>query len=612
MKQKKSSKATKTQTKPNQHIFIKIIILVLVVLLATFAFIFMHRPKSEYSISPYKTQQQWQASYVLPEYKPNVEITGQYDTNLAVKCENGTFVGQKQDDVIAWRGIPYATQPVSDRRFRPAIAPKKSDKVFQAYYYGPSCMQPIDRTGGELSSQYHQGEDCLNLNIWSNVNGATNKPVLVYIHGGGWLQGGTADPLYNGQFFAQYNPDIIVVTVTYRMGMMGIINLTDFPDGADYITSTNNNLLDLVQSLKWIKKNIAGFGGDPNNITIAGESAGGAAVSALCIIPSARGLFQKAIAMSGSATQGSDIDTTYLLPDAIKRAFNTESVADIQNIDFETLQEYWDINNADLYSLLIRDDLIYPADPYFSWENGKTKDLIIMQGHTANEFRYFQDVFGGDLDFFNAISDVAALVDEEAGTDEFRSDLSDYVSALQNLGYSDSDIINQYMNDKTLSSGNTYQAIQHANNGGIGYSYTFEKEYAYPEYLGAAHAVDCAYLFGTFDGVHTLGTRHDVDLALEFQKMIANFCKTGNPSTDKYTWPTYNNDTRIKMMIGDNMRTEQNPEGARVDATMRMIQSNPKFRYMDSFATLLPLVAEHYPETYDKFITTMLDTSPEK
>lgn len=605
---KKPTPKKQIPQKHNKHIALKIIVLVLIVLLGIGAFIFMHynNKYSEYSVSPYKTQKQWQASYILPEYKPNEEITGQYEKALAAKCENGTFVGQKQDDVIAWRGIPYATQPIGDRRFRPAIAPQKSDKVYQAYYFGHTCMQPIDTTGAEMASLYPQGEDCLNLNIWSNVNGAPNKPVLVFIHGGGWLQGGTSDPLYNGQFFAQFNPDIIVVTVTYRMGMMGMINLQSFPDGADYLTSTSNNLLDLVQSLKWIKNNISAFGGDANNITIAGESAGGAAVSALCIIPTAKGLFQKAIAMSGSATQGSDIDTTTALPDALRRAFNVETVSDIQSIDFDTIHKYWDINNIDLYSLLIRDGLVYPADPYFAWETGKTKDLIIMQGHTSNEFRYFQDVFGGDEKLFDAICKTSMAVDSEYGSDEFHAALDEYKTILKGMGYSDQDIPNEYMNDKTLAIGNTYQAIQHANNGGIGYGYTFEKKYAYPEYLGAAHAIDCPYLFGTFDGVHVLGTRHDVDLALDFQKMIANFCKTGNPSTDKYQWPVYNDETRIKMMIGDNVHTAENPDGARVDAALHMLISNPKFTYMDSFAELFPVIAERYPDLYDAFVAQML------
>ena len=157
-----------------------------------------------------------------------------------------------------------------------------------------------------------------------------------------------------------------------------------------------------------------------------------------------------------------------------------------------------------------------------------------------------------------------------------------------------------------LSVGNTYQAIEHAKNGGVGYSYTFEKKYDYPEYLGAAHAIDCYYMFGTFDGVDVKGTKEEVDLALEFQKMIANFAKTGNPSTEKYAWPVYNNETRQKMMIGDNMRVEANPEKERVDAALKMMRSGNRFRYVNAFAEQMPVVAEKYPEIYQNYIDSVL------
>ncbi|MBR1373246.1 carboxylesterase family protein, partial [bacterium] len=151
----------------------------------------------ENNVSPYKTPAQWQEMNKIEEYHPNQQITGQYDKSLAADCQNGIFVGTKKDDVIAWKGIPFATQPIGDKRFKKATDPEPSDKVYEAYYFGPSCMQPIDPTG-ERSSLYEQSEACLNLNVWKNVNGEKEKPVLVFIHGGGWLQGGTADPLYNG------------------------------------------------------------------------------------------------------------------------------------------------------------------------------------------------------------------------------------------------------------------------------------------------------------------------------------------------------------------------------------------------------------------------------
>lgn len=581
----------------------KTIIIVITILLVGFcSYIFFHKQNDTSStFSLYKTQAEWKKSFRMEKYQPNQEIKGTYTKKLAANCKNGTFVGLKKDDVIAWKGIPYATQPIGERRFKKAIDPQPSNNVYEAYHFAPSCMQPIDSTG-EIASLYEQSESCLNLNIWKNIKGSHKKPVLVFVHGGGWLLGGTADPLYNGHFFAQNNPDVILITVTYRMGMMGMINLSEFPDGKEYDTSINNGIFDLVQALKWIKDNIASFGGDPNNITLSGESAGGGAVSTLCTLPEAKGLFQKAIPMSGSVNQGNDLNKTLALTTALKSDFNAKTVKDLQKIDFKTLKDYWNQNAMNLYTLLVRDGKIVPTDPFKRWEDGMSKDLIIMQGHTADEFRYFQNTFNGDEPMFDAVCQVSMDEDERQETEEFKQDLAQYKKALSNLGYSGIDIPRRYMDDKALSIGNTYQALEHSKNGGISYSYTFEKKYDYPEYLGAAHAVDCYYLFGTFDGKDALGTKEEVDLALDFQKMIANFVKTGNPSTEQHNWPVYNNETRQKMMIGDHIRVETNPEKERVDIALKMMKSGYRFRYINSLAEQFPIIEERYPKVYQNFL----------
>lgn len=562
------------------------------------------------TVSPYKSVDEWKAAFKMDEYVPNKEITtGEYDKKLAVKCKNGIFVGTKQDDVISWKGIPYALQPVGERRFKRAIDPLPSTKVYEAYYFAPSCMQPLD-PDGEASSLYKQSEECLNLNIWVNSTSKNKKkPVLVYIHGGGWLYGGTVDPLYNGQFFVQNNPDIILVTVTYRMGMMGMINLSSFPDSKEYETSINNGILDLVQSLKWLKDNISAFGGNPKNITISGESAGGGAASTLCTLKyeHANELFSKAILMSGSVNQGSDMKKTFDLPEALKKDFGVKTVYDIQKIDFETLQKYWNDNASKLYSLSVRDGKFISKDPFELWEKGASKGLTIMQGHTADEFLYFEHAFNDDEAMFNALCEVAMEDDEKDSSDEFKENLKEYKKALLDLGYPEKEIPRRYMDDKTLSIGNTYQAMEHAKNGGKGYCYTFEKCYDYPKYLRAAHAIDCYYLFGTFDGVKAFGTKDEVDLALKYQKMIANFAKTGNPSTKEYNWPKYNNKTRIKMMIGDNMRIENNPEKDRVNAAVKMMKSEKKFRYVNSFSEHIAGVKQKYPEVYENFVKKALE-----
>ena len=141
---------------------------------------------------------------------------------------------------------------------------------------------------GETASNYEIGEDCLYLNIWKNNDNEKNKPVMVFLHGGAFGWGGTSDPLYDAHNFVKTHNDIIYVTIAYRVSMLGFIDLTQIKGGENYKESPNLGLLDQIQALKWINKNIENFGGDKNNITIVGESAGALSVTTLPLIKKER------------------------------------------------------------------------------------------------------------------------------------------------------------------------------------------------------------------------------------------------------------------------------------------------------------------------------------
>lgn len=210
---------TKEQEKMKKSKWIITVVICLLVACAIFLFVKM-RSSSIKTI--YRSAEEWQERYKVPEYHENQEIVGDYDKSLAVKCVNGIFVGKREENgTLSWKGIPFGTIPA---RFERAVNPAPSDKVYEAYYYGKSALQPLDPH--EAASMYKQGDlDCLTLAVYSGKSNANKKPVLVYIHGGGWGLGGTSDPLYNGSNFVYYNPDIIVVGITYRVGILGQINL---------------------------------------------------------------------------------------------------------------------------------------------------------------------------------------------------------------------------------------------------------------------------------------------------------------------------------------------------------------------------------------------------
>ena len=215
--------------------------------------------------------------------------------NCTVKTRYGTFNGfVDKQGVKTWLGIPYAQPPVGKLRWQAPQPLKPTNKTFDAKKFGASALQEDDKL--EAASQNVQSEDCLTLNIWRRSD-KNNQPVMVFIHGGGFQNGGSSDPLYNVTNFAAAH-DVVIVTINYRLAVFGFVNFGAI-DSA-YEDSGYLGLKDQVAALKWVKENISAFGGNPDNITIFGESAGAISCMMLTVIPAAKGLFGKAIPQSAN------------------------------------------------------------------------------------------------------------------------------------------------------------------------------------------------------------------------------------------------------------------------------------------------------------------------
>ena len=234
-------------------------------------------------------------------YGENRPITdGNYDKSLAARCINGTFVGKMDDGVIAYKGIPFVgRQPVGELRWKAPVDVTADDGVYEAYYFG-KCPPQIE-SYAQMGSLYPQGEDCLYLNVWTAAKASEEKkPVLVWIHGGAYEIGGVAEPREEGTNFVRENPDVIFVSIEYRLNVFGFLHLSHLPDGADYQDAQNLGMMDQMMALKWVHENIAAFGGDPDNVTIIGQSAGGGSVTLLPLIEGSHAYFKSVIAESGS------------------------------------------------------------------------------------------------------------------------------------------------------------------------------------------------------------------------------------------------------------------------------------------------------------------------
>ena len=219
-----------------------------------------------------------------------------------VRINSGLVRGTDSGKIHAFLGIPYAAPPIGPLRYRAPQPAAAWEGERDATAFGPVCLQaPMPGTFGEIGSPPNPpGDDCLNLNVWTPDPSASGLPVLVWIHGGAFYAGSGIDAVYNGANFAR--DGVVCVTINYRLGIQGFGHFAEFfPELAD---SGNAGLLDQIAALEWVRDNIASFGGDPLNVTIAGESAGGMSVGTLLATPQAQGLFHRAIPESGAGHNG--------------------------------------------------------------------------------------------------------------------------------------------------------------------------------------------------------------------------------------------------------------------------------------------------------------------
>ena len=279
-----------------------------------------------------------------------------------IETTTGPIIGRERGNVWLFAGIPYAAPPVGRLRFKPPEPHPTWSEPRDARKFGPAAPQVA--TGGLTNSaQVRWDEDCLTLNVQTPAADLGGRPVLVWIHGGGYRTGQGATPWYNGAEFCR-NGDIVVVTINYRLGALGFSDLSRF--GSEYEQSGVLGLLDQIAALEWVQENIARFGGDPTKVTIAGESAGGFSVSSLLGCPSAQGLFRAAIPQSGGAQHTLDREAASKTVDWFLAHLGVDDVVGLEAASVEAILDAQTATIKDLESAAgFVNKLGVPVSPFY-------------------------------------------------------------------------------------------------------------------------------------------------------------------------------------------------------------------------------------------------------
>lgn len=486
-------------------------------------------------------------------YGENKVIEGDYPDSLAVEVANGVFVGQRDSTLLAFKGIPYAVQPTGNRRWQVARPEPDSRLVREARYFGHTAIQW--RSQGNAASLYPQGEDCLTLNVWTAADGmrSARRPVMVWIHGGSYVCDGTANPRNWGDRFVKAHPGVVFVSINYRLGLLGFLDLSSLPDGKAYARSGNLGLLDQVEALRWVKRNIAAFGGDPDNVTIMGHSAGAGSVALLASIDEAQGLFRRAIMQSGSVAFTSSRDDCQRLTQRVLDATGAKTVADLQAL---TLDEIIALNDkvGEFYRFPERDGQLIPEDPYSRFD-GFNAGIDMLIGSTADEARYWVDAMGGEEDFDKATWLWSRYITLSLDSAQ-RKSASDFLDVAGEYA-DDSWAVCEFLNDLMFRGPAIEMAQRHAASGGRTYMYFWNKSLKDPVY-GACHGAEVSYVLNTGRQIKN-GDEHNPALAANVQQMWVNFASTGNPSISGHYWPAYESTQRATMLLGDSIRLENDP-----------------------------------------------------
>jgi para-nitrobenzyl esterase len=469
----------------------------------------------------------------------------------SVAVTGGRVEGVLAGGVVSFKGIPFAAPPMGELRWKAPEPVKPWSGVKKADSFGAKCMQNVDRIFG---GPPEMSEDCLYLNVWTPAKSSGDKlPVMVWIYGGGFFGGLTGSPAYDG--FNLAKKGVVMVSIAYRVGVFGFLAHPELSRESGK-GSGNYGLEDQIAGLKWVKQNIAAFGGDPSRVTIFGESAGGISVSMLAASPAAKGLFQRAISESGGSFAPPRYDdeggqTVFALKVAEVHGENFLNQLGVKDIEAaralpaEAVQKamgppigqgYWPVLDGN----------IIVGDQYELYQAGRFNDTSVLIGTNSDEGALFSRGTVTPEQFESRIrKGYGARADTILAAYPHATD-AEATRSMKNI-----------FRESTFA-WHTWAWARLQSQQGKGKVYLYYFDYHQPdEPEGASHGTEMGYVFGHLDGTgamlsHLKGPAKPEDIAVSelISSYWVNFAKTGDPNAPSMpTWPVFTTSAQQAMFL---------------------------------------------------------------
>jgi para-nitrobenzyl esterase len=446
-----------------------------------------------------------------------------------------------QNGVSVFRGIPYAKPPTGDRRWSPPEALQDWEGIREAVSFGAVCPQPASRPGSIYSDKLGRiDEDCLSLNVWT-PDGAEKAPVLVWIHGGSLVTGSGSQRLYDGAILARQT-GLVVVTFNYRLGVLGYLAHPELSAESELGISGNYGLMDQIEALEWVKRNIGAFGGDPENVTVAGESAGALSIMLLMTSPKATGLFEKAIAQSAYMVSMAPLrgeanghPSAEEAGAAYAQRMGAEGIGALRAIPADKLVEQ--TAKVGFVPFGIIDDVYLTAQMPEVFDKGEQAKVPVLAGFNEGEIRSLR---------FLLPPIPANAAAYEAAVRVGYGELADRLLQIYPSSNIEASMLATTRDAMYGWTAERLAAFQDAS-GYPSYFYLFDHSYPNADRLGlrAFHAAEIPYMFGNLDAAvapwpEPPRTRSERALSDTMMQYWASFARDGTPVAEGApAWPRY-------------------------------------------------------------------------